>query len=304
VNVLFLIFNRPDLQKRSFERIRSVKPIRLFIAADGPRSDRDGEVEKCLLARQIAQEVDWPCDVKTLFRDNNVGCRRAVGEAITWFFRNVNEGIIVEDDCVVSESFFNFASSLLNYYRDDHRIWGISGSNYQEGIWRGDGSYYFSRYFHCWGWATWRRCWVNFDDSMSYWDLAFRKNVLDFLFEDPEEREYWTSIGCDLLSSQPSVDTWDYRWMFSVMLNRGLTVIPNRNLVTNIGYGGEGTHCFGKTPDPGIEEFVQSIIHPSFYLPNIDADRKTFLKFFHPGSRANRGNLFHRMKRRIVSQFR
>lgn len=152
--VLFLVFNRPETTKTVFEAIRKAKPKRLYIAADGPRKHREGENEKVSSVRQIVTYVDWPCDVKTLFRDENLGCKSAVSGAITWFFNHEEEGIILEDDCLPHPDFFPFCESLLKRYANDERIWVITGNNFQNGIQRGEASYYFSRYNHVWGWAS------------------------------------------------------------------------------------------------------------------------------------------------------
>ncbi len=280
MNVLYLIFNRPHLQSESFSKIRAVKPKRLFIAADGPRPNRMGEDKLCIEARKIVEKVDWDCDVKTLFRDANLGCRINVGNAITWFFRHVEDGIIIEDDCVTSEAFFDLASQLLAYYRDDHRVWCISATNFQKGVRRGDGSYYFSRYNHCWSWASWRRCWVHYDDALLLWSLAEQSGVASQLFDTAAEKEYWKHIWNKLREPNSEIDSWAYRWACAVTLNGGLTILPNANLVENTGFAGEGTHCFGQNPYPGIQQFDATIVHPSFVLRDREADLFTFESVF------------------------
>lgn len=281
MNILYLIFNRPHLQAESFAKIRAAKPKRLFIAADGPRPNRTGEKERCIQARKIVEQVDWDCDVKTLFRETHVGCRINVSNAITWFFRHVEDGIIIEDDCVISEAFLDLATHLLEYYRDDHRIWCISASNFQKGIRRGDGSYYFSQYSHCWGWASWRRCWIHYDDTLLIWAIAEQSGVTTKLFDTAKERAYWRQIWNWLKEPNCEIDSWAYRWACAVTLNGGLTILPNANLVENTGFaGGDGTHCFGKNPYPGIEDFDGSIIHPSLVLRDREADLVTFEHVF------------------------
>jgi hypothetical protein len=280
MNVLYLIFNRPHLQSDSFSKIRAMKPKRLFVAADGPRPNRRGEDERCIAARKIIEKVDWDCDVKTLFRETNVGCRINVGNAITWFFRHVEDGIIIEDDCVTSEAFLDLASKLLDYYRYDHRVWCISATNFQKGVRRGDGSYYFSQYNHCWSWASWRRCWVHYDDALLLWARAEQSGVTSKLFDSAAERAYWRQIWNDLTDPSCKIDSWAYRWACAVTLNGGLTILPNANLVENIGFAGEGTHCFGDNPYPGIQEFDATIKHPSFVLRDREADQFTFEHVF------------------------
>jgi hypothetical protein len=304
VNILYLIFNRPHLQKESFERIRSVRPAKLFIAADGPRVNKETDHEKCSQARQMVDQIDWPCEVNTLFREHNLGCRRAVSEAVTWFFRHVDEGIVIEDDCVASRTFFEFAELLLDYYREDQRVWCISGSNFQSGVWRGNGSYYFSRYNHCWGWASWRRCWAHYDDDLARWEVAKTLGLHDRLFEDPLETKYWAAVWDGLTSESSSIDSWAYRWACVVMLNGGLTALPNRNLVTNTGFGNDGLHCFGKSPDPGLQSMNSPLVHPSFVLRDWEADRFTFAKIFGGEQMLFNQRISQRLRRRAGSAFR
>ena len=161
--ILFMIFNRPDTTARVFERIRGIKPSRLFVSADGPRLQKPDEAEQCIQARAVIQKIDWECEVKTKFSDKNQGCKMGVNSAINWFFEHVDEGIILEDDCLPDISFFPFCQTLLELYRNDERIMHIGGSNFQDGKLRDDGSYFFSGINHIWGWATWKRAWKQYD---------------------------------------------------------------------------------------------------------------------------------------------
>lgn len=192
--VLFLVFNRPEPTARVFEAIRYARPPRLYVAADGPRVQREGEGELVRRVRQIATTVDWPCSVYTLFREHNLGCKRAVSEAISWFFENEEQGIILEDDCLPNPDFFSFCDVLLERYKDDPRVWMITGNNFQDGQKRGNGSYYFSRYSHIWGWATWRRAWRCYDRDLSFWPEW--KSSADWLKKMPDkiERRYWDRV--------------------------------------------------------------------------------------------------------------
>jgi hypothetical protein len=168
--ILFLVFNRPETTARVFEAIRNAKPSRLYIAADGPRDFIYNEYAVCAKTREIASRVDWDCDVETLFRAENLGCKAAVSSAISWFFSHEEEGIILEDDCLPCESFFYFTTILLEKYRHDERIAHIAGSNFQDGKKVGDGSYYFSDLYNIWGWATWKRVWKDYDAELRLLD--------------------------------------------------------------------------------------------------------------------------------------
>jgi len=192
--VLFLIFNRPNTTQKVFNAIRQAKPKQLFVAADGPRKGKEGEKEKYEQAREIIEQVDWNCEVRTLFREKNLGCKIAASSAIDWFFENVDEGIILEDDCLPSQSFFRFCQELLEYYRDDTRIMMISGNNFQFGKVRGEGSYYFSKYAHVWGWATWRRAWKHYDVNMKNFEDFLKSNQIINIFKIKQQQKYWMKI--------------------------------------------------------------------------------------------------------------
>ena len=236
--VLFLVFNRPDTTKQVFEAIREAKPPRLYIAGDGARQDREGEQEKVKAVREyIMANIDWDCEIKTLFRENNFGCKMSVSGSIDWFFEHEEMGIILEDDCLPSQSFFWYCEELLDKYKDDMRIGQISGDNFQKGIKRGEGDYYFSVYNHIWGWATWKSRWENYDANLTqFQDTKF----IDDNFINRQDRSYWKNIF--YLMKQQKIDTWDYQWTFCLWKNKQLTIIPNVNLVTNIGFGEEATH--------------------------------------------------------------
>ena len=285
--VLFLVFNRPETTWQVFEAIRTAKPRRLYIAADGPRLEREGERASCEEVRKIALEVDWECDVKTLFRDENLGCKIAVSEGLSWFFDHEDEGIILEDDCLPDQSFFSFCKDLLERYRNDTRIMAISGNNFQQGRKRTEYSYYFSRYFHCWGWATWKRAWKLYDGELIAWP-EIQKN--GFLYDIANGYEpfvsYWSSIFDKCYAGE--IDTWDYQYVLSCWKQSGLIVLPNINLVTNIGFGNEGTHTKGNTskvanlPAYKIEFPLK---HPPYIIRDMVADQyeeKTHYGIFVP----------------------
>ena len=238
--VLVLAFNRPDTTRRVIESLRPVGPAQLFFAVDGPRAGRGGENEQVAAVRRLAGTIDWDCDVQTLFRETNLGCKTAVSEAITWFFDNVEAGIILEDDCIAHPSFFPFATELLERYRDDQRVVMISGDNFQFGLRRSEDSYYFSRHTHIWGWATWRRAWRLYDHRMSPWPKLRDQGWLLNMLKDQFAADYWTRIFDETHSGRNS--SWAYRWTFSAWVNGGLTALPGVNLVSNIGFGGLGTH--------------------------------------------------------------
>lgn len=277
-SVLFLIFNRPDVTEQVFGQIRKVRPKQLFIAADGPRINRPDDIEKCAATRQLVMDmIDWDCEVKTLFRETNLGCGLAVSQAITWFFEHVEMGIILEDDCYPDLSFFRFCEELLEYYKDDERVMHIGGTNWQLGRKRGKGSYYFSNFAHVWGWATWKNSWLLYDHEIHH------KIILEEKFRNKTELAFWQKTLRALLEKK--VDSWAYRWKYSIWLNKGLCIIPQKNLVKNYGFGSASTHTSTKSNNYDLiqlQKYQGKLIHLSDYNIIQKADLFTINKHYMP----------------------
>lgn len=233
VPVLLLIFNRPDVQQKVFDQIRQIRPTKCFIAADGPRVGVPEDQEKCMHARKIIEQIDWPCEVQTLFRDKNLGCDAAVSEAITWFFDNVEEGIILEDDCVPSKTFFHYCQLMLERYRYEERVWNVLGTNY----YGDEGTYFFSTVFLPTGWASWRRAWQHFDPFF----------VLNRPIKELKKLEYQFLPYLRYMKKKAKkglVEQWDHSWAFAAALDEKLSVCPPVNMVDHsLGHGPEATHC-------------------------------------------------------------
>lgn len=275
IPVLLIVWRRPHTLHEVINAIRSVAPTRLFVACDGPNSTRPGEVEKVAATRQLIEdEIDWPCKIERFYSDVNQGCRLGVSRAITWFFDHVEEGIILEDDCVPHPDFFLYCSVLLERYRFDTRVWCISGANFQDGNWRGDGSYYFSRYNHCWGWASWRSRWQKYDSDLRQWPSIRDSGFLKTIFPDRAERTYWSRIW-QRLYDHCEPNTWDYQWTFTCLINGGLTALPNYNLVKNVGFGEDATHTTFKLDVPDSRGGIDPNRVPSFILRDASADSYT-----------------------------
>jgi hypothetical protein len=272
--VAFLIFNRPDTTARVFEAIRQAKPPKLLVVADGPRPDRPDDVEKCKAARAIIDGVDWDCEVLTNYSDVNLGCKSRVSSGLNWVFEIVEEVIILEDDCLPHSTFFRFCEELLDYYRHDERIMVISGDNFQFGRKCTDyNSYYFSRYPHCWGWATWRRAWKYFNFDMKLWPIIRDGEWLKSISHNSKDRRYWTKIFQS--SYDNKVKSWAYCWTFACWIQNGLTILPNVNLVSNIGFGEGATHTSSsksKVANLPVEEMIFPLKHPPFLLRHVEAD--------------------------------
>lgn len=275
--VLLLIFNRPDTTRRVVDALRRVRPEALYIAADGPRRDRPHDQFACEEARSLALTVDWPCQVKTLFRTENLGCRVAVSTAIDWFFENEEAGIILEDDCLPSSSWFPFAAEMLARYRDDERIVCISASHVHGSSHTPTSSYFFSRHNHCWGWASWRRAWQHYDREMAAWPKLRNTEWLTDVGDGSRSFHfYWKDIFD--MAYAGKVDSWAYRWTFSCWAKGGLTVLPARNLVSNIGFGADATHTneggswLGSLP---LEDLEFPLRHPDSVVRDAEADQWT-----------------------------
>lgn len=282
--ILFLVFNRPDTTRQVFERIRQIRPSQLFVAADGPRQGKEGEQEKTdEVRRLILNGIDWDCDVKTLFREQNLGCGKAVSEGITWFFEHVEQGIILEDDTLPDLSFFSFCEELLTRYQDNEQIMLITGSNFQGSKNWGKGSYFFSNYVNMWGWASWRRAWQHYDFDLETFETFEQASGLEKLLQTSIEVTYWRNIF-QSFRTQNRIDTWDYQWIFSVWNRGGLTITPNQNLITNLGFGVDATHTSGEYLEKLYKKKTQqitSVIHPEKIQVYPKAELNTFRNFYH-----------------------
>jgi hypothetical protein len=271
--VVLLMFARPDTTARVLDAIRAARPRRLLLVADGARENVAGEAERCEETRALAERVDWDCEVSTQFADRNLGQKERVESGITWAFGQEEEAIVLEDDTLPHPSFFPFCDELLERYRDDERVLSISGSNFQFGGPASSDSYYFSRYPHIWGWASWRRAWDLDDPEMTRWPELRGTDWLERLIDAPHAAAYW-SHQLDL--TYRDRHTWDYAWLFSGWLHGGLHAVPNRNLISNLGFRGDGTHTgpehadfLGDLP---IREMPFPLVHPSEIRRNAAAD--------------------------------
>ncbi|WKL45998.1 nucleotide-diphospho-sugar transferase [Flavobacterium pectinovorum] len=276
--ILFLIFNRPKETQTLFNAIKEARPKKLYVAADGPRNNGIDE-SLCKETRSILDQVDWDCETITLFRDQNLGCKNAVSEAITWFFKNEEEGIILEDDCLPSSDFFRFCDIMLEKYRLDNRIGHICGCNFQDGILRDKGDYYFSKLTHVWGWASWKRVWEKYDLNMNNLESAIENDVLAGLTDKIVNKE--TIYEAFLNTKQGKINTWDYQYFFSNLVNGFLSIIPNHNMISNIGFNAGGTHTFdlnSPLSNVAFGEMPKDIIEPSNMYQNRIADNYTLEK--------------------------
>ena len=248
VPVLLIVFNRPDKAGAVFNRVREMQPRQLFIAGDAPRPDQPGDKERCEETRSIVTAVDWECEVHTLFQQSNLGCGKGPAAAISWFFSQVEFGIILEDDCLPIKSFFRFCAELLPRYGDQEQIMLISGTTpLRPSVIKSD--YFFSRYGTTWGWASWSRAWQKFDYDMKLWSQQTAREKVMASFRTEKERRYFLNIF-EKTFNKSSVTWWDYQWLFARVLHGGLAIMPALNQVGNIGFGADATHTFdSNSPD-------------------------------------------------------
>jgi hypothetical protein len=280
--ILFIVFNRPDTTQIVFNAIRNIRPLRLYVSADGPRPSVASDADRCAKTRKIIEQIDWECDVKTFFRDRNLGCGLGPSTAMNWFFEKEAEGIILEDDCLPSNSFFWFCEDLLERYRNDDRIMHIGGNNFLDS-WSNNSeySYYFSRSGHIWGWATWRRAWKLFDYNMSMYETVKQKGHFDEFFLNWLEKFYRLRKFNATVAKRGNIDWWDYQWDFARFINSGLAIVPSKNLVKNIGFGTDATHTTDKnSKSAGLDsnDIDFPIKHPPFVIRDLEADKKYFSK--------------------------
>jgi hypothetical protein len=280
--VLIIVFNRPDKVVRLMAALAVSKPRHLYVAADGPRSHRPDDIEKCARTRALATAVTWDCEVHTYFSETNKGCRLGVSSGITWFFSQVEAGIILEDDCIPTPAFFTYTTELLHIHQSDERIMHINGSSFltlaESGI--NPASYYVSALPLVWGWATWRRAWVQYDINMKQRDYIVATLTRNHIFAKKSFAIFWQKLFGHILSAR--VDTWDAQWVYTIMNAGGVTITPPQNLIENIGFDADATHTTENSPHAlksATTELV-TLIHPSDTTINKTLDTMVMHKVF------------------------
>lgn len=255
------------------EQVRLARPSKLLVVADGPRADRPGDKERCEQTREVIRAgVDWEADVQTNYAQTNVGLRTRVSSGITWAFTQVDRAIILEDDCVAHLDFFRYCAELLEYYKDDSRVGVVTGDNFQPPGFSRPSSYFFSKYPHCWGWATWKRAWKCYDGEMSQWPQLKQDGWLRGLFHDPLHARYWEDIFDRVCARE--INSWAYPWTFSCWSQSLLTAAPCVNLVSNIGTGADATHTedeCGAMHRP-VFPMAMPLVHPKTVVLDYRAD--------------------------------
>ena len=269
--VALFIFNRPDTTKIVFEEIRKAEPDRFIVIADGPRRNVERDLELCKLTREITENVDWNCKVTRDYAVENYGLRKRVSSGLTQMFNSVDEAIILEDDCVPHQSFFPFCQELLERYRNEEKVMMISGNNFLGEFGQKEYSYHFSSFNHIWGWATWKRAWNLYDEQMNDWNDLKEGDFLINILQYDVSVKYYRTIFQEVYEDK--INSWAYRWLYSMLRKDGLSIVPSKNLVTNLGFGNHATNTKG----PGKRSLVYSsneIVFPLIHPQNIERDEE------------------------------
>jgi len=271
--ILLIGYRRAPTTRKVIESLRPIQPKILFFAVNGPNPAVSGEEEQCQAVRDLTSEIDWECRIHRLFRNEHLAAPESISGAITWFFNNVEEGIILEDDCVCDSSFFFFAEELLEKYRDNPKIMQIGATNFVPQVFSGPASYCFSTYAYIWGWATWRRAWSTFDLGLNSLTHDSLESILKSRFSRPEDISYWRALYQYLKSG--NLSTWDGQWNLTVFRQQGLSIVPRENLVHNIGFGAQSTNTTALTASIAqmqVGKLQWPLIHPEHFVADSVSD--------------------------------
>ena len=277
---LLITFNRPDHVRRVLSAIQERGPRALYIFQDGPRETHPGDAEKCAAVRQVIHaSVDWGCDLHTFFADKNYGCGAGPMTAIDWFFSQVEEGIVMEDDCLPHPDFFGYCEELLERYRDNDQVRFINSTLYDD-RWQCRESYGFSHYMVTGAWAGWRRTWQGFDlDLMDLDAKAFRRHIL-CLTGNRAEANWWFSIVKEIQQDDRKKSYWDYQMQIHLFRHNALTIHPKVNLISNIGFDNEGTHTVTNDDQRGDRPVfpILPLSHPATQAVDLARDAQCWAK--------------------------
>ena len=241
IPILILGYNRPIHIRKLINKLRKIKPKYISLSLDGPKIN-EKDKKNCQLVKNEIDKINWNCLIKKKFNLKNQGCRKSVRTAISWFFKNNEFGIILEDDCIPNKAFFLFCERINKIYKKNKKIFSISGSNFYNKKIKND--YFYSKYNHCWGWATWRRAWKYYDDNLTFLNKLKVSDKWKLLHESKVERRFWEKIFNNV--KKKKIDSWAYVWTYSMWKNNGLTIIPKKNLIKNIGFDLNATNSLKK----------------------------------------------------------
>jgi hypothetical protein len=273
--VLIITFNRPDLTRKILDRVVEMNPPRIYFFNDGARPGNENDAVKTVEVRAMAKDLKYEGQLFTRFEEKNLGIKMGESTAMHWLFDNEEEGIVLEDDTYPHPDFFMFCQRMLEKYRHDDRIFTITGCN-QLNTWKEDiQDYHYAFYGSYWGWASWRRAWKHYDVTMPQWKEPDVRRLIGNLINHREYFKIRTLEWDNLLAGLNS--SWDYQWTFAHFLNNGLSIVPSRNLITNIGTQREdAVHMTGETPFDDLQSFPfpENFRENHRMIPDMEYDQK------------------------------
>ena len=241
VPIVIIVFNRPKNTRLLLDEIKKTQPEKLYVISDGPRKNKLNENELVIETRKMFDNLDWQCKVYRNFSDKNMGVKNRIISGLNWVFQNEDKAIILEDDCIPTQDFFLFCSTMLERYSSDNRIFSISGTNFFYDKLSVKESYFFSRYHSCWGWATWKRAWTLLDENLDlYNNRNESKRYLTKYLSSSREGRYWVKISNKIKLNR--IDSWAYIWSLTNYRYKSLQIVPKNNLIRNIGFDSKATH--------------------------------------------------------------
>lgn len=300
IPILFLAYNRPSETKRSFQHIEKIRPTKLYVSLDGPKEGDSEDIVKCKQVEEIVKQIKWPCEVRYLKQEENLGCRAGVNTALNWFFTNEEMGVIIEDDILVSVNCFNFICTMLKTYENDSNIMLVTGCN-NLNTYKSKHSFHFSRIGSVWGWGSWRKAWETHDPEMKNWPDIKKSKIL-FKKLPPEQARHRERTGDLVYSGQ--ISSWSYPFTITRIINDGYSIVPSKNLIVNIGFNENATHT--KTSNSVFEKLsthkieIANIQHPNLIKPD-----KRFDKLLFSSHSSGSKNFFYSISqiKRLVKKF-
>lgn len=281
IPILLITFNRPNHTQKVLETIIAAQPQDLYVFQDGARTGADNDIQKCELVRKHVEQLtkNTPIKLHTYYSDTNLGCGAGPMTAITWFFGQVERGIVMEDDCLPHPDFFDYCQELLERYQNNPQVLFINATLYNN-RWKCKDSYDFSHYMVTGAWAGWKRTWEGFDlDLTSVNALKLRKHILN-LTHNRGEANWWYAIVKEIQQDKSKKSYWDYQMQIHLFRNNALTIHPQRNLISNIGFDGEGTHTLDNNNNRGGKPVfpIMPLTHPSSIAVDVKRDALCWAK--------------------------
>lgn len=280
IPLLILVYNRPSETEILINNLKKIKPKKIFISADGPKN-ASLDIKRNKEVKNILKKINWTKDIQLNYLKKNYGCKESVSKAIGWFFSKVKMGIILEDDCIPNKDFFLFTKEILVKYKNNNKIFMVSGNNFLKKKIKINDSYYFSKYNHCWGWASWARAWKNYDKNLTSWNNFKKSKLWKNKFNNEYEKTYWEKIFD--LCYKKKINSWAYPWLYSIWKKNGLCIIPKVNLVKNIGFNLNASNTFSHQEfNYETNSIGNKISHPKIIKINNFADNFVLNNFFCP----------------------